>query len=198
MTPLFTSKHLLASLLYPAFQLGDQLSQRLVQFWSYAWLNAHLKKIDSSTIILGKPDIHGTRQITIGKRNYLYRGLHLETQEHGCIAIGDDVVISRGVHIVSYAHIEIGDGSMIGEYTSLRDANHQFGHNQAIRHSGHIAKPICIGRNVWIGRGVTILPGIMIGDNAIVGANAVVTHDIPESAVVAGIPARPLHSEVAV
>jgi acetyltransferase-like isoleucine patch superfamily enzyme len=41
-----------------------------------------------------------------------------------------------------------------------------------------------------IGMNATILPGVEIGAQAIVGAGAVVTDDVPEYAVVAGVPAR--------
>lgn len=47
-----------------------------------------------------------------------------------------------------------------------------------------------IGDNVFIGPGAKILGKITVGNNVAIGANAVVTKDVPENAVVVGIPAR--------
>ena len=49
-----------------------------------------------------------------------------------------------------------------------------------------------IGHNVWIGYGACFLRGVAVGDNVIVGTNSVVTRDVPDNAVVGGIPARVL------
>jgi acetyltransferase-like isoleucine patch superfamily enzyme len=57
-----------------------------------------------------------------------------------------------------------------------------------------VIKPVVVGYGADIGTNATILPGVHVGAHAIVGAGAVVTEDVPEYAVVAGVPARVLRS----
>jgi len=47
-----------------------------------------------------------------------------------------------------------------------------------------------IDEGSWIGAGVTVVPGIQIGEWCEVKAGAVVIHDVPDNAVVAGVPAK--------
>ncbi|BAY66048.1 transferase hexapeptide repeat containing protein [Calothrix brevissima NIES-22] len=47
-----------------------------------------------------------------------------------------------------------------------------------------------VKRCASIGSNATILPGVKIGEKAIVGAGAVVTDDVPDYAIVVGVPAR--------
>jgi acetyltransferase-like isoleucine patch superfamily enzyme len=48
---------------------------------------------------------------------------------------------------------------------------------------------VIIKNDVWIGANSVIMPGVTIGNGAIVGAGAVVTKNVPDYAIVAGIPA---------
>ncbi len=57
-----------------------------------------------------------------------------------------------------------------------------------------VIKPVVVGFGADIGMNASILPGVRIGPHAIVGAGAVVTQDVPEYAVVAGVPAKVLRS----
>jgi acetyltransferase-like isoleucine patch superfamily enzyme len=183
-------KSSLTSLLSSFYRTTSGLRRNLERIRNHALLSSSLvTPLDASVVVLGPAEVHGSGVIRIGQDVLLYPALYLETEETGAIEIGDGVVISRGVHIVSRDLISIGDGTMIGEYSSIRDANHARLPGLTIRDSGHIARPITIGCEVWIGRGVTVLGGVTIGDGATVGANAVVTRDVPAGVTVVGVPA---------
>lgn len=192
-----TLKFSSSSLLSSFFWATADLRRNLRRIWSHALLSSSLDApLDASVVVLGPPEVHGMGKIRIGHDVLLYPSLYLETEDSGSIEIGDRVVISRGVHIASRAEVTIGNGTMIGEYTSIRDANHARMRGLRIRDSGYTAQPITIGREVWIGRGVAILGGVTIGDGATVGANAVVINDVPAGVTAVGVPARPVGTKV--
>ena len=51
-------------------------------------------------------------------------------------------------------------------------------------------KRVTIGHDVWIGADVIIMDGVKVGNGAIIAAKAVVTKDVPNYAVVGGVPAK--------
>ena len=58
--------------------------------------------------------------------------------------------------------------------------------------------PTVIKKRASIGSNATILCGVTIGEGALVGAGSVVTHDVPDGAVVAGVPARLIRAKESV
>jgi len=190
-------KTLLSRLLCGLLRGTAPLLEGLTLIYAHASLAAGLReRLPASVVVKGRVSVYGSGRVRIGENVLLYPDVHLETQGDARIELGEEVVISRGTHIVAMAGITIGEGSMIGEYTSIRDANHNRDPDRPIRDSGFVAKPIEIGREVWLGRGVVVLGGVQIGDKATVGANAVVTRDVPGGVTVVGIPAVPISSRV--
>jgi len=47
-----------------------------------------------------------------------------------------------------------------------------------------------INNDVWIGANSVIMPGVIIGNGAVIGAGAVVTNNVPDYAIVVGVPAK--------
>ncbi len=129
--------------------------------------------------------------LEVGRHCLLGAGLFFATSETGHIRIGDRCSINTGSHLVAVEAIQIGDGSLLGEYVTIRDQNHGFADPaRFIRDQGFNVKPVIIGRDVWVGRGVYIGPGVEIGDGCVIGANSVVTHSVPAYVIAVGAPAR--------
>lgn len=118
-----------------------------------------------------------------------------------------------GTRIYGVGDLKIGENSYIGQYSILQIAEGQeirIGNNCSIGpffkiwtqtsevdYDYNLATSIPaklgsveIKDAVWIGANVIISPGVTIGENSIIGANAVVTKDVPDYAVVGGIPAK--------
>lgn len=90
---------------------------------------------------------------------------------HGPLRIGENVMMGPDVTILSQTHnIERTDIPMGKQ--GMREAE------------------VIIGNDVWIGMRSIIMPGVKIGDGAVIGAGAVVTKDVPDYAIVGGVPAR--------
>ena len=191
-----TIKALLVRALQPLAWCQRQVQGRWVRVWSLACLQEALgHPVHDSNVVLGAIELQGTCNIRLGKNAVIYPGVYLETQGTGSITLGDGVVLSRGVHIVAFDAVVLGDGCMVGEYSSIRDANHRLS-SASVRHSGHDSAAIYVGRNVWLGRGVSVLMGASLGDHSVVAANAVVNKPVPAGQVVGGVPAKPLRTQV--
>ncbi len=185
----------IVKVLVPAACLWQWLViERWLRVWSLARLQGAIgRTVDASNVVLGPVEVHGTGNIVLGTGALIYPGVYLETQGAGRIVIGNDAVLSRGVHIVAFDSVTLADGVMIGEYSSLRDANHRLS-AISVRDSGVDMAPIEVKRNVWIGRGVTVLKGVTLGNSCVVAANAVVTRSVEDGSVVGGVPAHVLRS----
>lgn len=146
------------------------------------------------------------QHINIGAKMTSEPGLRLEAWDSYAgesyspsITLGDRVCFSYNCHIGCIESITIGNDTLIGSNVLITD--HQHGNldklvpNTAFNNQPlHSKGPVVIGENVWIGENVCIMPGVTVGSHSVIGANAVVTKDVPEGAVVGGVPARIISS----
>jgi acetyltransferase-like isoleucine patch superfamily enzyme len=126
---------------------------------------------------------------------------------YGC-AIGADTKIGAFVEVQKNATIgarcKISSHSFVCEGVTIEDEVF-VGHSVMFINDRHprattggalqteadwTVTPTRVCRGASIGSGAAILCGVTIGARAMVGAGAVVTHDVPDDAVVAGVPAR--------
>ena len=105
------------------------------------------------------------------------------------IRVGRRFTANFNVTVLDGAPVTFGDYCMVGPGTLIATTGHPTD-PQGRRERLAISKPITVGDDVWIGGNCTIVGGVTIGSNVIVAGGAVVTKDVPDSCVVAGVPAR--------
>lgn len=102
------------------------------------------------------------------------------------VTFGKDVFINHSAILSASGGIEFEDGCMAAPGLRIATINHDMNERYTIYTYGKVT----VKQNAWIGMNVTICPGVTIGKYAVVGAGAVVTKDVPDYAVVAGVPAK--------
>lgn len=120
-------------------------------------------------------------------------GAFVEIQKNS--SIGRNVKVSSHTFICEGVRVE--DDVFVGHNVSFINdkyprATNREGKPQSEADWG-VVKTL-VKRGASIGTSATILCGVTIGENAIVGAGSVVTRDVPDNAVVAGVPARFIRS----
>ena len=105
---------------------------------------------------------------------------------HPGAKIGRNLFIDHGMGVVIGETSEIGNNVTIYHMATLGGISPSINSNDQRQVKRHPTLNDC----VVVGSGAQILGPVMIGANAKVGANAVVTKDVPENAVMVGIPAK--------
>ncbi|KKU99772.1 MAG: Acetyltransferase [Candidatus Amesbacteria bacterium GW2011_GWA1_48_9] len=102
------------------------------------------------------------------------------------IAVGSDSIIGDHVFLDGRDSLKIGNHVDIASEVMIYNSEHDI--NSEDFHASN--SPVEIGDYVFIGPRVIIMPGVKIGTGAVVAGGAVVTADIPEFAIVGGVPAK--------
>ena len=105
---------------------------------------------------------------------------------HPKAKIGKNLFIDHGMGVVIGETSEIGDNVTIYHMVTLGGIAPSINSDS----QREIKRHPTLMDNVVVGSGAQILGPVIIGKNAKVGANAVVTKNVPDNAVMIGIPAR--------
>lgn len=113
------------------------------------------------------------------------------TAIHPSASIGSALTLSEGVVVCARAvistnvrlgrHVHVNPSSTIGHDSVLRDF-------VSVNPGAVISGEVAVGARTLVGASATILQGLTVGGRVVVGAGSVVTHDVPPSVVVKGVP----------
>ena len=110
---------------------------------------------------------------------------------HPKAKIGKNLFIDHGMGVVIGETSEIKDNVTIYHMATLGGISPSINSNE----QREIKRHPTLEDNVVVGSGAQVLGPVVVGKNAKIGANAVVTKDVPENAVMIGIPAKNINTE---
>ena len=105
---------------------------------------------------------------------------------HPKAKIGENLFIDHGMGVVIGETSEIGNNVTIYHMVTLGGTSPSINSDDQRDSKRHPT----LMNNVVVGSGAQVLGPVVVGKNAKIGANAVVTKDVPENAVMVGIPAK--------
>ena len=105
---------------------------------------------------------------------------------HPKAKIGKNLFIDHGMGVVIGETSEIGDNVTIYHMVTLGGISPSIDSNE----QRNVKRHPTLKNNVVVGSGAQVLGPVIVGENAKIGANAVVTKDVPENAIMVGIPAK--------
>ena len=110
---------------------------------------------------------------------------------HPKAKIGKNLFIDHGMGVVIGETSEIKDNVTIYHMATLGGISPSINSNE----QRDIKRHPTLENNVVVGSGAQVLGPVMVGKNAKIGANAVVTKDVPDNAVMIGIPAKNINTK---
>lgn len=139
----------------------------------------YLMMLNKTDFVLLKNDLYtekGAGTYDNGAKVWRWTNKPLIIGKYCSIAHNVNFIVDDGYHTSS----QITSYPFINNLTADEDLKTGFVQKEGIE----------IGNDVWMGLNAVILPGVKIGNGATVAAGAVVNKDVPDYAVVAGVPAK--------
>jgi len=120
--------------------------------------------------------------VKIGKKSVLHMGCKFFDPKG--LSIGEDTIIGNGVFLDGRDRLSIGNHVDIASEVMIYNSEHNINDPKFTAETS----PVIIGDYVFIGPRAIVLPGVKIGKGAIIAAGCVVTKDVPDYAIVGGVP----------
>lgn len=143
--------------------------------------------------------VNGVGSIALTKpRSELYLrfhhlGYHFATIVHPSAIVSKGAVMNEGVQVLAGAVIQtgckIGTNTIVNTRASI-DHDCVIGGHVHIAPGATLSGCVHVGDGTHIGTGATIIQGIVIGESCLIAAGAVVVQDVPDGALIVGVPGR--------
>lgn len=165
------------------FQAWPKIINRLANYW-----------LDFTLMLLrwvGYIPSHSIRNIKyrffgikIGKGSTIHMWANFFEPKN--ISIGEDTIIGDHAFLDGREKLTIGDHVDIASSVMIYNSEHDL---ESVEFKAR-SEPVKIEDYVFIGPRVIIMPGVKIGKGSVVAGGAVVTKDVPDFAIVGGVPAK--------
>jgi acetyltransferase-like isoleucine patch superfamily enzyme len=139
------------------------------------------RKVELSENVVINDGVSLRGNVKIGRGSFVNGPTNIGAAENAPIIIGAFCSIAGFVSVISGNH-------NIKNPTSFQISSGIY--SNLFKNNIGKSSPINIGNDVWIGSQVVILSGVKIGNGAVIAAGAVVTKDVPDYAIVGGVPAK--------
>ncbi len=137
-------------------------------------------------IIFAPKPIKSVKNVIAGKNSF-HNG-NLLIRGRGKVVIGSYCALGKSISIITENH-DTNFASIQGFFYSDNFKDKHPG-DKITDNKNKIKGTTSIGSDVWIGDHVIVLSGVSIGDGACIAAGSVVTKDVPNYAIVGGVPAK--------
>jgi acetyltransferase-like isoleucine patch superfamily enzyme len=104
-------------------------------------------------------------------------------------------VLGKGAMVHADAEMVWEWGACVADYVTVLDSHHDLdGSLVQMLDQGVTALPITLGAASFVGSKGSVMPGVRLGRSSVVGAGSVATKDVPDGAIVTGVPAKVLRT----
>ncbi len=165
----------------------DDNPKAAVFYWLPVFHSNEFLKLNVREMIIGIGDNKHRRDCALKYRANYQMVIHSSAIIHASVYILEGTVVMPNavVNVDSKIgkHCIINTGAIVEHDCSIEDFVH-------ISPRVALAGGVSVGEGAHIGIGASVIPGITIGKWAVIGAGAVITENVPDGAVVVGVPGK--------